>query len=88
MVQVGYELMPEMEDSVYTLPEEELEKQGIDQLPKSLEEAVEIFRESALMRELLGEDLQRKFAETKALEAQEYKVAVTDWEIERYIDKC
>ena len=84
----GYELMPEMEDSVYTLPPEELEKQGIDQLPQSLAEAVEIFRESALMRELLGEDLQRKFADAKAAEAQEYKIAVTDWEVERYIDKC
>ena len=87
-IKKGYELMPEMEDSVYALPTEELDSLGIDQLPKSLEEAVELFRESALMKELLGEDLQRKFAETKALEAQEYKVAVTDWEIERYIDKC
>lgn len=87
-IKKGYELMPEIEDSVYTLPTEELENQGIDLLPQSLEAAVYLFRESALMRELLGEDLQRKYAETKTLEAEEYKIAVTDWEIERYIDKC
>jgi glutamine synthetase len=87
-IKKGYVLMPEIEDSVYTLPADELEKQGIDQLPQSLEAAVYLFRESALMRELLGEDLQRKYAESKALEAEEFKIAVTDWEVARYIDKC
>jgi glutamine synthetase len=87
-IRKGYELMPEMEDSAYSLPKGELEKQGIEQLPQSLEAAVYLFRESALMSELLGVDLQRKYAEAKALEAQEYKIAVTDWEVERYIDKC
>ena len=87
-IRKGYELMPEIEDSVYSLPHEELKSQGIDQLPQSLEAAVYLFRESALMRELLGEDLQHKYADAKAVEAQEYKIAVTDWEIERYIDKC
>ena len=87
-IKKGYELMPEIEDSVYTLPPAELVSQGIELLPQSLEAAVYLFRESALMKELLGEDLQRKYADTKAIEAKEYKIAVTDWEIERYIDKC
>jgi glutamine synthetase len=84
----GYTLSPEIEDSVYVLSEKELLAQGIELLPRSLEAAVYLFRESALMRDLLGADLQRKYAESKALEAQEYNIAVTDWEIERYIDKC
>ena len=57
-------------------------------MPQSLEEAVRLFEGSALMRELLGEDLQQKYAEAKNLEAHEYKIAVTDWEVARYIDKC
>jgi glutamine synthetase len=87
-IKKGYELMPEIEDSIYSLPPEDLKKQGIDLLPQSLEAAVYLFRNSNLMKELLGEDLQRKYAETKALEAEEYKIAVTDWEIARYLDKC
>lgn len=83
-----YPLPPEIEDSVYVLSEEELLAQGIELLPRSLEEAVCVFRESALMRDLLGADLQRKYAEAKAIEAQEFNIAVTDWEVERYIDKC
>lgn len=84
----GYTLPQEIEDSVYTLTEEELLEQGIELLPRSLEAAVYLFRESALMRDLLGADLQRKYADAKAIEAQEFNIAVTDWEIERYIDKC
>jgi len=83
-----YVLPPEIEDSVYTLSEGELLAQGIELLPRSLEEAVHLFRESELMRDLLGADLQRKYADAKALEAQEYNIAVTDWEVDRYIDKC
>jgi len=87
-IKKGYELMPEIEDSVYTLPPSELKSRGIELMPQSLEAAVYLFRESALMKELLGEELQRKYAETKSLEAQEYKIAVTDWEIDRYFDRC
>jgi glutamine synthetase len=87
-IKSGLTLPPEMEDSVYDLSGEELEKLGIELLPQSLEEAVRIFAGSEMMRDLLGEDLQHKYAEAKALEAQEYKIAVTDWEVERYIDKC
>jgi len=40
------------------------------------------------MKDLLGDDLHHKYAESKILEAQEYSIAVTDWEIERYLDRC
>lgn len=82
------ELPPEMEDSVYDKSEDELREMGIGIMPQSLAEALRIFRESALMRELLGEDLFTKYVDAKEKEAREYRLAVTDWEIERYIDKC
>lgn len=84
----GYELPPEVGDSVYTLSGGELETLGISLLPRSLDEAVRLFAGSALMQDLLGDDLHRKYAEAKALEAQEYNTAVTDWEVERYLDRC
>ncbi|MBN2184727.1 MAG: type I glutamate--ammonia ligase [Candidatus Krumholzibacteriota bacterium] len=82
------ELAPEMEDSVYEKTDSELKAMGIDILPQTLEEAVLLFRKSDLMRDLLGEDLTTKYANTKELESQEFKSAVTDWEIDRYLDKC
>ncbi len=87
-IKQGMELPPEMEDSVYEKTGCELDAMGIDILPQSLEEAVRLFRDSALMRELLGDELFGKYADAKEKEAREYKVAVTDWEVDRYIDKC
>ncbi len=82
------ELPPPMEDSVYSKSAEELEEMGIGLLPQSLEEALRFFRASDLMLDLLGDDLFNKYAEAKVLEAREYKIAVTDWEVKRYLDKC
>ncbi len=82
------ELMPESEDSVFNKTKEELDRLGIDVLPGSLGEAVVLFKKSGLMKDLLGEELFRKFAETKEREAEEYRVAVTDWEIGRYLEAC
>lgn len=82
------ELAPEMEDSVYEKTGRELLDMGIEILPQTLEEAVRLFRESDLMRDLLGDELSTKYANAKEKEVQEFKSAVTDWEIERYIDKC
>ncbi|MBN1165174.1 MAG: type I glutamate--ammonia ligase [Candidatus Krumholzibacteriota bacterium] len=87
-MQNNLELAPEVEDSMYTITGSELTKLGIDILPQSLEEAVDYFRSSTLMKELLGEDLFNKYADAKENEAREFKAAVTDWEIDRYIDKC
>ena len=47
-----------------------------------------LFRKSGLMRELLGDELSAKYANTKEQEAREFNSAVTDWEVSRYLDKC
>ncbi len=82
------ELPQEMGDSVYDKTDAELKGMGIEILPQSLAHSVRLFRDSALMRELLGDELFGKYADAKEKEAREYRIAVTDWEIERYIDKC
>lgn len=82
------QLPPEMEDIVYDKSEEELSSMGIDILPQSLSQAIKIFRGSRMMRDLLGEELFSKYCAAKEKEAMEYRIAVTDWEIDRYIDKC
>jgi len=40
------------------------------------------------MKELLGEELFRKYAEVKEKEAEEFRIAVTDWEVKRYLERC
>ena len=87
-VKQDMKLMPEFEDIVFDKSEEELDRLGIDVLPGSLSEAVDLFRKSVLMKELLGMELFRKFAETKEKEAEEFRIAVTDWELEKYLEAC
>src|SRR5210317_804610 len=60
---------------------------GIDSLPGSLEEAIVALQESPLAKETLGEHIFKKYIEGKTKEWKDYRTAVTDWEIKKYIKK-
>jgi glutamine synthetase len=81
-------LMPESEESVFEKTKAELDVLGIEILPRSLSEAVAIFKGSKLMKELLGDELFEKYAEAKEKEVESYQLAVTDWEVEKYLENC
>lgn len=75
-------LEPELEDNAFVNSKGELEV-----LPASLDEAITSFRKSNLMKELLGEELFDKFLKAKEKEAEEFRIAVTDWEVKTYLEK-
>ena len=58
-------------------------QKGIGRLPEDLGEAVELFAESELMKEVLGEHIHGYLTEAKRAEWQEYQRIVTQWEIDR-----
>ena len=60
---------------------------GIDSLPGSLEEAIVALQESPLAKETLGEHIFEKYIEGKTKEWNDYRTAVTDWELKNYIKK-
>jgi glutamine synthetase len=82
------DLMPEMDDSVYDKSASELSALGIDVLPCSLEEALSYFKESELMKELLGDKLFNNYLNAKTKEADEFRTHVTEWEVKKYIMNC
>lgn len=55
-------------------------------LPNTLEKASELLEDSAVAKEYLGENFVRHFAETRRWEVLQAQVAVTDWEIARYLE--
>jgi glutamine synthetase len=55
-------------------------------LPKTLEHAVELFRQSALARDWFGDDFVEHYAATREWEVRLYNKAVTDWELARYFE--
>jgi glutamine synthetase len=46
---------------------------------------LEEMKNSALVREVLGEHIFRKFLDLKRREWREFSISVTDWEIKRYL---
>ena len=74
-----------VEGNIFAMSEEEREKAGIKYLPTSLAEAIDGLEQDALIREVLGEHISRKYIEAKKEEWKEYCAAVRSWEIDRYL---
>src|SRR6266576_5390202 len=84
-IEHGYELPEPMEQNLYHLTPEEREKRGIEELPETLGEAIEIAAHSELVLRILGEHAFKRFVEIKRQEWDEYRVQVTPWEIDRFL---
>ena len=70
----GYELPEPMEQNLYHLTPEERAQRGIEELPETLGEAIEIAAESELVLRVLGEHTFKRFIEVKREEWEEYRV--------------
>ncbi len=55
-------------------------------LPRSLKEAVALLKESKRAKQILGEEFVDHFVRTREWEARQYERAVTNWELERYME--
>jgi glutamine synthetase len=71
--------------NLFKMSDLERKRLGIRNLPESLQEAIEHFSKSELMRETIGEALYGKLMEAKQREWDEYKMKITAWEIEKYL---
>ena len=71
--------------NVVHLSSEERRRLGIEQLPESLGEAIEITAQSELVLRTLGEHMFNRYVEIKRQEADDYRTQVTQWELERYL---
>ena len=83
-IEEGLELMPPADEAApIGCTRYEHRARGIETLPESLDEAVERFAESKLMRETLGEHIHDYLVRTKREEWEAYQGIVTAWELER-----
>lgn len=71
--------------NIFEMTEEERRKAGIDRLPGSLLEAAREFEKDEYIKQVLGEDLSKKYMKAKTKEYAEYRGQVTDWELSRYL---
>ena len=71
----------------YEMAEGEKQEAGINTLPRDMKEALEIFKQSTYMKELLGEHIFNKYVEAKSAEWESYQKFVSQWEVDRYLYK-
>ncbi|BBH18615.1 type I glutamate--ammonia ligase [Nocardioides baekrokdamisoli] len=84
-IEEGYELPPEAEDDVWALSDQERHSLGIDPLPRSLADAIDIAERSELLAETLGEHVFDFFLRNKRAEWAEYRREVTSFERDRML---
>jgi glutamine synthetase len=82
----GYELPPEATNNIYELTAEERMAEGLDSLPESLNEALDVMERSELVAEALGEHVFEYFTRSKRKEWDEYKAYVTPFELDRFLE--
>jgi glutamine synthetase len=84
-IEKGYELPEPMEKNLYHISPEERKRLGIEQLPETLGEAIELTHESELVLRTFGEHIFNRYVEIKRQEWEDYRVQVTQWELDRYL---
>ncbi len=73
-------------EDIYHLQETDLAERSIGTLPGTLAEALDALEQDTVILEALGEALTEPFIRAKRAEWDEYRIRVTPWELERYLE--
>lgn len=84
-IEKGYELPGELTENLYDMTPAQAAKAGIDLLPGSLAEALDVMERSELVADALGEHVFEWFLRNKRAEWSAYKTHVSQFELERYL---
>ncbi len=76
-----------IEENIYEMSEADRELCQISTLPDSLGTAVVAFSESKIARDALGEHCFERLIDSNTLEWDEYRLRVSGWEVEQYLEK-
>ena len=71
--------------SVYDMSQAEMKKNGIELLPGDLLEAIWEMEQDTLVMQTLGAHIGREYAMAKRQEWEQFRTAVTDWELAQYL---
>jgi glutamine synthetase len=80
-----YKLPDPIEKNIFHMGPDDRANLKIKSLPGTLEEAILATEKSELVRELLGDKLFTKFLANKRVEWDQYRISVTEYEIEKYM---
>ncbi|MEC7791109.1 MAG: glutamine synthetase, partial [Pseudomonadota bacterium] len=81
----NYDAGSPLNQDLYSMSEDEIERSGAQRLPRNLLEALEILRTDDLARTVLGDDIMNSYLTYKSDEWERYHQAITDWEVNEYL---
>ena len=84
-IEEGYELGAPTEQNIFKMTDEEKKQRDIHHLPNSLENAIRAAMSSDLLKETLGDHVFGKLIENKWIEWDDYRVHVSNFETDRYL---
>ena len=70
-----------------TVKRKKMKKAKIESLPSSLHQAIKEMEADPFIREVLGDHVFSKYVEAKRAEWDNYRLQVTQWEIDEYLYK-
>jgi glutamine synthetase len=73
-------------ENIYEFDEDKREEYGIETLPGTLSDAVDALEADDAITDALGSHVSEKFVEAKRAEVTDYRVSVSEWEKERYLE--
>ncbi|NMB96453.1 MAG: glutamine synthetase, partial [Clostridiaceae bacterium] len=73
--------------NIFSMTNEQMQKEGIMTLPQSLKEAIDEMKNSSLVRKVLGNHIFEKYIEAKEEEWNDYCRQITPWELKHYLTK-
>ena len=76
-----------VESNIYKLTSKERKKQRIDALPGSLAEALECMDKSLVTQAALGEHIFKEFMTSKKKEWDSFRTYVSQWELDKYLER-
>ena len=77
---------PPVEENVYHFDDAKLRELDIATLPSTLREAIDELEKNEVLQQALGKHAYHAFVRAKKAEWDEYRIQVTDWELDRYLE--
>lgn len=84
-IEKKYDCPGQMEKNLYNLTDAERKERGIETLPDSLGYAINLTEESDLVRKTLGEHIFPRYVELKHNEWNNYRIQVSQYELDKYL---
>jgi len=85
-IERGLDCDDPVRENIYEFDEAKREEYGITTLPTNLGEALDALESDEVVQDALGEHVYENFVEAKTQEYDDYRVDVSDWELDRYLE--